>query len=387
MQAIILAAGSGTRLEPMTSTMSKAMAPMANRPMLDWIIETMKPVADEFIIVCRKEQEDIARHFSGRSDVKLVYQDKPLGTGHAAMQCKPHIRGDFILTNSDVMTRPEDMARLASMQAPAVAAFEVPDPQNFGVFTVSEGKATGITEKPQSPQSNLINAGIYKLSPSIFSLLECLKPSQRGEYELTDALVQQLPLRLAKLDAWVHVSYPWDILEANKFVLETWGSQIGDAEIRPGAFIEHPVAIGDGAIIGPNCYIRRHSSIGPGCKVGNAVEIKNSVIMAETFVSHLSYIGDSIIGRDCNIAAGTIFANLRLDDNSIKVKIKGEVIDSGRRKLGAVIADGVKFGVNCTVMPGRRIWPNLMIPPCTIITQDITKQPNLKDWKRILADE
>lgn len=100
--------------------------------------------------------------------------------------------------------------------------------------------------------------------------------------------------------------------------------------------------------------------------------------MDHSFVSHLSYVGDSIVGRNCNIAAGTIFANLRLDDKTIKTKIKGHIIDSGRRKLGGIVGDNVKFGVNCTIMPGKKIWNNILIPPCISITHDIETQDDAK---------
>jgi bifunctional UDP-N-acetylglucosamine pyrophosphorylase/glucosamine-1-phosphate N-acetyltransferase len=153
---------------------------------------------------------------------------------------------------------------------------------------------------------------------------------------------------------------------------------MGKAEIRPGSYIEEPVAIGDGCVIGPNCFIRKYSSIGKNCKVGNAVEIKNSVIMENSFVSHLSYVGDSIIGRNCNIGAGAVFANLRLDDRNVKMDVNGSRMDSGSRKLGGVVGHDVKFGVNVTVMPGKKIWPCMLIPACSTIYEDVAEQPELK---------
>jgi len=142
------------------------------------------------------------------------------------------------------------------------------------------------------------------------------------------------------------------------------------------------VAIGDNATIGPNCFIRKYSSIGANCKVGNAVEIKNSVIMDNCHVSHLSYVGDSVVGKNCNIGAGTIFANLKLDDKNIWMKVNGNKIDTGIRKLGGIIGDNVKLGVNVTIMPGKKIWDNIMVPACATISEDVEKQPSLKLKKR-----
>lgn len=419
-------------MEPLTLTMSKCMVPLANKPMLEWVVETAQAAADKVYIVVRRDQLDIIDHFKLRPGVEFVYQDKPLGTGNALLQAKDVLTNpqskrankmagetgnsesgaardaDFLLMNGDVLTTPDNVAKIAALPAPAIAGFEVPNPQEFGVLNIARAKdagngiaseasnasasaesadwkVVGLTEKPSKPTSSIVNAGIYKLNASVFPILESLQKTAREEYELTDALAQLLPMNFCKLSSWVHLTYPWDILEANRFVLDRWGPQLGKAEIRPGACIEQPVAIGEGAVIGPNCYIRAYSSIGAGCKVGNAVEIKNSIIMPHSFVSHLSYVGDSIVGRNCNIAGGTIFANLRLDEKTVKMQIKGKVIDTGRRKLGALVGDGVRFGVNCTVMPGRRIWPGIMIPPCTIIKNDVTKQPSLKSWKRILT--
>ena len=383
MQAVILAAGSGTRLEPMTSKMSKPMVPLANRPMLEWLVEAARSVADNVVIVVRRDQADILSHFKSRSDVSFAYQETPTGTAHALLQAKGHVKGDFLLINGDVLTTKDDIRRIAALPAPSIAGYPVQNPWDFGVLSTESDKVTSIDEKPSKPKSNLVNAGIYKLNESIFATIERLEKSERGEYELTGAL--PFPMNLAEIKGWAHLTFPWDVLDANRFVLDNWGPQIGSAEIRPGAYIEQPVALGDGAIIGPNCYIRAYSSIGSGCKIGNAVEIKNSIIMSNTFVSHLSYVGDSVIGKNCNIAAGSIFANLRLDDKSVKMQIKGKVIDTCKRKLGAIVGDGVRFGVNCTIMPGRRIWPGIFIPPCTIVKADIQRQPSLKSWKRILA--
>jgi bifunctional UDP-N-acetylglucosamine pyrophosphorylase/glucosamine-1-phosphate N-acetyltransferase len=352
--------------------------------MLEWIVDGLNGVASEVFIIVRKEQTDIIHHFKNRSGVKFIYQDKPMGTAHALLQANVYLAGDFLLLNGDVLTTPKNIKEIAAMSAPVISGYRVENPEIFGVLSVEGGKVTGIEEKPLKPKSNLINAGVYKLNDSIFAQLRRMEKSERGEFELVDFL--PYPANLVEIDRWAHISYPWDYLEANRFVLENWGSRISPkAKIKPGAVIEEPVAIGDDAVVGPNCYIRSFSSVGPGCKVGNAVELKNTIIMTGTFVSHLSYVGDSVIGRNCNVAAGTIFANLRLDEKTIRIANNGKLVDSGKRKLGAIVADNVKFGVNCTVMPGARIWPNLLIPPCSITKGDVTKQPDLKSWKRVLT--
>ncbi len=133
--------------------------------------------------------------------------------------------------------------------------------------------------------------------------------------------------------------------------------------IKSGTRIEGPVYIGKGCIIGPNAYLRPGTIIADNCHIGTS-EIKNSVIMSGTKIPHFSYVGDSIIGRNCNFGAGTKIANLRHDSKNVKVNIEGKKIDSGRKKLGALVFDEVKTGINCSIncgaiiMKGERLLPN-----------------------------
>jgi len=391
MQTIILAAGEGQRVKPLTLTMSKAMIPIANKPTIEWIIKAVEKFSDEIIIVARKEQRDLIDYFSAYKNVKFVFQPKPLGTAHAIQQCEKHVEGDFFVFNGDVLTTRAEIQGLMKKKpkAPLICGYKVSNPKEYGVLTMEGNYVTELTEKPSKPKSNMINAGIYIFNEKIFDAIEKTKISPRGEYEITDSikiLMANEKMRYHELKKWTHVGLLWHLLEANQMVLEEYGTMIGkNVKIKPGAYIEKPVAIGDNSVIGPNCYVRNFSSIGKNCKVGNAVEVKNCIIMDNSFVSHLSYVGDSVIGRNCNIAAGTIFGNLRLDEKPIGMKVNGQMMNSGKRKLGSIVGDNVKFGVNCTIMPGKKIWPNIHIPPCTIIKNDIEKQPDLGAWKRILT--
>ena len=141
--------------------------------------------------------------------------------------------------------------------------------------------------------------------------------------------------------------------------------------IRSGSYIMGPVYIGNDCDIGPNTFLRKCTCIGNRVKIGNAVEIKNSIIMDDTNVNHLSYVGDSIIGANCNIAAGTNIANLRFDDGNVKLTVKKDRIDSGRRKLGVIFADNVKTGINSSFNPGVKVGLNSKIGAGAIISKDI----------------
>ena len=133
--------------------------------------------------------------------------------------------------------------------------------------------------------------------------------------------------------------------------------------IMAGSYIEGPVAIGDNCKIGPNSYIRPFTSIGNNCHVGNACEIKNSIIMDNSNAPHQNYVGDSIIGCNCNLGAGTKIANLRLDKKNVYVVLNGKKLDTKRRKLGVVTGDNVQMGINSMANIGTIIGNDVFIGP------------------------
>lgn len=184
------------------------------------------------------------------------------------------------------------------------------------------------------------------------------------------------------------IRHPWDLLRANEsFVGSLDGSLIkgevhasvlieGEISIGtgtrllPGVFIEGNVVIGANCKIGPNCYLRGNTAIGDGCHVGQAVEIKNSILLPKTSVGHLSYVGDSILGEGVNFGAGTITSNLRHDGTPHRCMIEGALVDTGRRKFGAIIGDGVHTGIHTSIYPGRKLWPGVTTRPGEIVQYD-----------------
>ncbi len=141
--------------------------------------------------------------------------------------------------------------------------------------------------------------------------------------------------------------------------------------VKSGAYLDGHITTGENCIIGPNCFIRGVCAIGDNCRIGNAVEIKNSILGNNVYVSHLSYVGDSIIGDGCNLGAGFISSNLRHDGAQLVTRLMGEKISTGRDKLGAIIGDGVHTGIHTSVYPGRKIWPGLTTLPGSSVDKDI----------------
>jgi len=267
-------------------------------------------------------------------------------------------------------------------------------PSEFGVVDLDEDRVTKISEKPRGRREGWINTGIYALSKESFREIGKTKPSKRGEYELTSTLQlmieQGVDVRSAEINAadWMDVGRPWELLSANERVLiklhhnlkgtvESGAVVQGPvwletgARVRAGSYIEGPVHVGTNSVIGPNSRIRPHTSIEDNVHVGANCDIKNSIIMQATKIPHLSYIGDSIIGEECNLGAGTITANLRFDERTIKVTIKGKRVDTKRKKLGVIMGNQVKTGIHTSIMPGVRIGSASIIGPGTIVKRDV----------------
>ena len=185
------------------------------------------------------------------------------------------------------------------------------------------------------------------------------------------------------------IRYPWDLLHANEIYVSSLTENLIQGEIHPlaviegivhigpgtrilpGVFIEGNVVIGANCKIGPNCYIRGNTSIGDNCHIGQSVEIKNSLIFSHTNVGHLSYIGDSVLGERVNLGAGTTTSNLRHDGKNHRSMVKGVLVDTGRRKFGAIIGDGAHTGINTSIYPGRKLGSNARTRPGEVVQHDI----------------
>lgn len=396
MQAIIMSAGKSTRTYPLTLTRPKALLPVANRPIAAHQLDVLRGLVDEVIFVVGYRAEQVREALGDRhGDITLRYveQTEQLGTGHALLQCAPLVHGRFLAMNGDDLYAPADLVRLAALERAGLAKV-VQDPRNFGVYEVdAEQRVQRLVEKPERPASRLANIGAYALGPEIFPILETLEPSERGEIEITAAIQ-----RLAEIEGfraveaqghWLAIGYPWHLLDANQFWLENFlrAEQHGDvspraelnglvsvgrgAVIRAGVVIDGPVCIGEGAEIGPNCWLRPGTTVGPGARVGQGSELKNSILFENAKAPHLNYVGDSIIGAGANLGCGTVTANLRHDNGTVRSAVSGALVDSGRRKLGAIIGDGAHTGIHTSILPGRKLWPGTSTRPGEVVTRDV----------------
>ncbi len=391
IQAVIMAAGKSTRTWPLTLTKPKPLLKVMNKEIIKHNLDALQGLVSEVIIIVgfKKEMriEEIG-HKYGKLKIRYAEQKKQLGTGHALKYVEKLIKGKFIVMGGDDIFSKKDI-KACLRHKYAVLGCKVEDPGRFGVFVVKGKEVKKVVEKPKKFVSGIANAGLYVFDKSVFKFK--LRKSQRGEYEIVgciNALIKKERVVCEKVKwRWLSVGNPWDLIEANSVLVSEIKNDIKGkveknvivkgklkagkgTEILSGTYIKGNVIIGENCLIGPNCYLRGNTSIGNGCHIGQAVEIKNSVIMDNAKVPHLSYIGDSVIGENSNLGAGTITANLKHDNKNVRSVVKGKIVDTGRRKFGTIIADDVHTGINTTIYPGRKIRPGVSTLPGEIIDKD-----------------
>ena len=394
MQTVVLAAGEGTRMRPLTARRPKPMLPVAGRPMLEHVLDAAVDAgADGLVLVVGYHDDAVREHFGETyrdTPVDYAVQESQEGTAHAVQAARPHLEdAPFAVIAGDNLYDRETMAELYA-SAPAIGTFEVADPRPYGVLDLDGDRVTGVIEKPSDPPSNRVNVSAYAFEARALSWFDDVEKSERGEYELTDVLARQIEageVRAVTVDRWLDVGRPWELLAASEWKLgdltrSLEGEVHGDAEIlgdvvvedgatvRRGVTIEGPALVQSGAEIGPNAYVRGATAVGEGAKVGHAVEVKNSVLMAGATVGHLSYVGDSVLGRDVNLGAGTTVANLRHDGSDVKLSVKGESVSTGRRKFGVVLGDGVKTGIDTSLNAGVKLSADARTGPGEVVTED-----------------
>lgn len=333
MKALILSGGKGTRLKPLTYTMAKQLLPVANRPILFYVLDQVSQVGITDIgIIISPETGDWIKEAVGdgsrwKADITYILQSEPAGLAHAVKTAQDFL-GDYPflmflgdnLINGGVRELVEEFQQ--SKADALILLKEVNDPSRFGIAELDDkGRVIHLEEKPKQPRSNLALVGVYLFSPAVHQEIAKLEPSWRGELEITDAIQGLLnsghTIRSHILDNWwLDTGKKDDILEANRVVLDEFLSQdirgrvnaksriIGRVEIKKAAVVENseihgPVSIAEGCII-KNSYIGPFTSIGAGTKLEGS-SIKHSVVLENCRIYGIKNLVDSLVGRGTEV--------------------------------------------------------------------------------------
>jgi len=373
--AVVLAAGEGTRLHPLTHNRPKPMLPAANRPVLEYVLDALVEAGIERVcLVVGYKCDRVQEHFGPRyrdCPVTYVHQKKQLGSGHALLQARESVEGPPLVVNGDRVIEPSlvsDVVRAFERDAgPAVlGVIERPNARQYGAVVLQGGRIEQIVEKPDSDEYRLINAGVYAFDSSVFDAIAAT-PRREGELQLPDTIAELIDegdvqgIRTEGL--WADATYPWDILTVTQELLargrvdepereaesRIW---INDsARVHDDAALQAPVVVGADCEVGPGAVVGPTTALGHNVTVGSNATIERCVLDADTRVGAGSVLLDCVTGQDVDLGPATVGSGGPAD-----VRIGSSVFEN--RRLGAVVADRVHAVGDTGLAPGTLVGPN-----------------------------
>ncbi|MEM4160924.1 MAG: sugar phosphate nucleotidyltransferase [Thermoplasmata archaeon] len=381
MQAVILAAGYGKRLWPFSEELPKPMLAVANKPLMEYLIEglVLNNIRDIIIVVGYKKERILSYFQDGKKwgvNIRYVVQNQQLGTAHALYQARNLVQEEFLVLPGDNIVLPHALTTIKEVKGDAVLLTECEEPSEYGVAYVSGRILKTIVEKPAVPDYNIISTSIFKFAPAIFDEIErCLAVSR---YELSDAIkeygVKKEIEAVTLSGVWKDVMYPWSIVEVNGMAVAQIRERIGgsldnsvrihgkvsigdDVVIHPGTCIHGPAIIGSGCEIGPSVVILPYTSIGNNVRIAPFSIIENTVIMDNVAIGPHSTLQSSVIGEGT-----TVVSELKALSGDATVEIEGKIVKV--RHMGGVL------GARCNVHHG------VYMKPGTIVGNDSKIHPN-----------
>jgi len=407
MKVVFLCGGIGKRMFPITE--DKFLLKFLGKTLLQIQIESaIQAGLNHFLIVCNKynmEQIEKITNVIPDIKVKLVLQKQPRGIADALKSAASSLdEGILIVNPNDVFASSAYTSLLQAAKKKSADSYMLGYRTKSyfpGGYLVVNGanELERIVEKPKPGEepSNLVNILVHLHSnpKQLLEYIEKVKTTRDDVYECALDSLAKAGHKIKVIphgDFWAPVKYPWHIFDVVKYMLDISQPKvsrsasisakatiegkviIGDGvKVLENAVIRGPAYIGAGSIIGNSVLVRDYSHIGADCVIGYGTEVKGSYI-GDSCWAHSSYIGDSIIGKSCSLGAGTVLANFRFDEQNIPVIVGDEAIDTGRDKLGAIIGDDCKTGINASVMPGIKIGPNSIVGSHVCLTKDLAPE-------------
>ncbi|MCJ7613205.1 NDP-sugar synthase [Candidatus Bathyarchaeota archaeon] len=415
MQTIILAGGEGKRVFPLAVNRPKPMFKLLGKPLIHHVIDNLKEAGlKDYVVVVGHRGEQIKDYLKdgGKLGVNIEYavQNESLGMADALKTAEDLAEDNFFVVNADDVFEASLIKQMTRQFREGDAEIilsckPVKETWKFGIIRVEDDRVTDFVEKPPKGKEpgNLAVVGIYILTKQIFDYYRKI-PVSDHQYE--DAILGFIKdrnvVKAVSYDGFfAGYKYPWDLFTINRHLMDktirkqtieedaeiseratvegkVWISK--GAKVFEGACIRGPCYIGENNVVGNNSLVRDYSSLGSNCVVGFSTEIKHSLIGDDCWF-HINYIADSIVSDNCLFGAGTITANFRFNEQNVKVSVEDQRVDSGTNKLGAIIGDNCKTGINACLEPGVKIGPQSMVGP------NVDLQDDLEPMKIIFVDK
>jgi NDP-sugar pyrophosphorylase family protein len=423
MRVILLCGGINKRMSPIIR--HKSLLKFAGKPLIAHQIEWAKEAGlNRFIVVVNRHNiTDLKSAVTSIPDItaEFAVQRRPLGMADAIMTASPLLPPEplIVVNPNDIFDASVYSSLLSeydknSSYSGYLVAHQVADYFPGGYLAVNEdNRISRIIEKPPRGKepSNLVNIAVHLHSEpkKLLGYLAKTKSAADDVYEKAlDRMIRDgLGMKaVVYAGQWQAIKYPWHILGAMDYFLNRLTRRISpqthisdkavvdgnvvvedNAKILEGAVVRGPSYIGRNSVVGNNVLLR-NSMIGDDCVIGYGTEVKHSHVGDRCWF-HSNYIGDSVIGDDCSFGAGTVLANLRFDEAKIFVEVGGDKVDTGYDKLGAIVGNGCRTGINASLMPGVRVGPDSFVGAHVCLTRDLeaAKKVIAEPRYRILPNE
>lgn len=401
-QIVLLAAGISSRFFPFNTETHKSLVKICGKPVIGWTLDGLKKLkANNVLVVISKKDSAMKSYLDSYKgiDLKIVYQEKALGMGDALLSVKDSLEDSFILgfphfVNENVFKQVSEVG--SGKSGVGLLVDQTEEPWKYGILTLDRGgEAIGIIEKPEkgSEPSNIRAAGCYLLTKEFIKFLEQTPLSEYQFESALDKFMKSNKVSTIKADEPVMpLKYPWDIVAIKDYILEklpearSTKAKISDTAVVRGkviieegakvldfALVDGPCYIGKNAVVGSYCILRDKSVLGEGTELERYADCTRSIVGSGTHI-HSGFIGDSIIGEGARIGAGFITANRRIDRDNVKVEVKSEKVSTGNSRIGVLMGDFVKTGINVSTMPGVAIGQRSIIGPMTAVMENVPEK-------------
>jgi bifunctional UDP-N-acetylglucosamine pyrophosphorylase/glucosamine-1-phosphate N-acetyltransferase len=402
MQAVILAAGNSSRFYPFNDS-HKSLVKVLGKPIIEHTLLAVKRAGIKDVIIVIGEnngvKEQIAKIDNLGLKIRYVIQEEALGAGEALLLAEKYIKDDFFLLHAhrvdflqfkDVLeNKKKEKTEILLLARKIKNLFEA---SKLGILKIENDKVLEIVEKPLSGKepSDLAVVGIYLLNKFF---LDTLRKTPKEHYSFEKAISEYASKEKVGFVVTdknnLSLKYPWDMLLLKNLVLSHLKKYISstaniassaqligevyvdeNAKIMENAVVKGPCYIGKNVLIGNNAVLRNGVDVEENSVIGANMEIKNTLLM-ENSKTHSGFIGDSVIGVNCRIAAGFNTANVRLDRESVKVIVNGQKIDTGLKSLGIMVGNGTRIGLKSSAMPGIIVGKNVNIGSGTSVMGNV----------------